>query len=477
LLQLIAQKFEAMTECARIDPQGMNYSEFNAEFSPTWADRPSESTGSVTDAVASAFVLRPDYPIAVSSVPVLAPNQDPSWESRGIYPDVSINLDNYFAILGQFSWSAVPDIDQTYSIDLMALPGAQSWGFTGEFYIPGADVSTGGIDWYTNPDAATARVMVVDDRLTFTSTEAVSRDADTWDGPELFIWAMTDAGYQVEIAIDTKFKRPAFTNPLSAPHVFEVAEGSSIEITADVLRNGASWDGGDVALLKPSFTGGLPSNVTQTGSGLTAFATSAGEEQQFPYSLGYTQPQSAGTFASPPEMITVRTVGGAPPVAPPVEEEIAPPTIVSLSPSEGPTAGGTEVTVTGTGFDQCHQISIDGMSQTTQHVDGRTLAFVTPSHVSGSVEVTVAGCDRPDTGPATYTYIAPAPEAEPEATPGFSVNAGVSEESPDEVPTPVSTPAPASTPSPFTVGFLIGFFGVTVPGGFFLYRRSRRALA
>lgn len=77
---------------------------------------------------------------------------------------------------------------------------------------------------------------------------------------------------------------------------------------------------------------------------------------------------------------------------------LAQPTITSITPNSGPTAGGTEVVITGSGFSTCEICSppippgvfFGGTPapQTTM-VNGNTLRVITPAHLPGLVSVSV----------------------------------------------------------------------------------------
>ena len=87
----------------------------------------------------------------------------------------------------------------------------------------------------------------------------------------------------------------------------------------------------------------------------------------------------------------------------------ATPTITTLDPDNGPTAGGTSVTITGTGFTPGTTVAIDGgtaIVPTNISADGTELTFITPVHAAGEVEVTVTN-SASTSAPADFTYNAP----------------------------------------------------------------------
>jgi uncharacterized delta-60 repeat protein len=84
----------------------------------------------------------------------------------------------------------------------------------------------------------------------------------------------------------------------------------------------------------------------------------------------------------------------------------AAPTITTVAPSSGPVAGGTAITITGTGFQAGATVSIGGVAATSIVVSGATtITAVTGAHAAGVVDVIVS---NPDLGTVTkaagFTY-------------------------------------------------------------------------
>ncbi|MBC7725320.1 MAG: IPT/TIG domain-containing protein, partial [Burkholderiaceae bacterium] len=87
-----------------------------------------------------------------------------------------------------------------------------------------------------------------------------------------------------------------------------------------------------------------------------------------------------------------------------VADVVVPPTISGVVPDNGPIAGGTVVTVTGTGFTGVTGTSFDGDLGTTFVVNSDTQITVTsPAHPVGPVDVIVQKAAG-DSLPATFTY-------------------------------------------------------------------------
>src|SRR2546425_837097 len=111
------------------------------------------------------------------------------------------------------------------------------------------------------------------------------------------------------------------------------------------------------------------------------------------------------------------TVGGQSSAANPGDQftYIAPPTISAVSPTSGPFAGGTAITITGTGFDATATVTVGGTLATGVTVVSATqINATTPAHAAGVactslVRATVGGGGRATTAAAHYMYTAPPP--------------------------------------------------------------------
>jgi hypothetical protein len=90
---------------------------------------------------------------------------------------------------------------------------------------------------------------------------------------------------------------------------------------------------------------------------------------------------------------------------------VAPPTVTSVSPSSGPTAGGTAITVTGTGFIAGATVRVGGTSATAVSVVSATsITAVTPAGSAGGPSVQVTNPDgQSGTRAAAFTYTAATP--------------------------------------------------------------------
>jgi IPT/TIG domain-containing protein len=96
----------------------------------------------------------------------------------------------------------------------------------------------------------------------------------------------------------------------------------------------------------------------------------------------------------------------------------ASPTVSGLNPNSGPTAGGTLVTITGTGFNCVTGVSF-GTTQATSYtvVSPTEITAISPAGAAGAVDVTVGNCNgtSPTGGADQFTYVSSAASTAPSA--------------------------------------------------------------
>ena len=98
-------------------------------------------------------------------------------------------------------------------------------------------------------------------------------------------------------------------------------------------------------------------------------------------------------------------------------EETPPPVITSISPSSGPASGGTQVTITGSGFRAGAIVSFGGVDAATSVTSGTGIRAVAPAHAPGAVDVRVRNVDgQSATVSGGFTYIDDAPPPAPVVT-------------------------------------------------------------
>jgi hypothetical protein len=106
--------------------------------------------------------------------------------------------------------------------------------------------------------------------------------------------------------------------------------------------------------------------------------------------------------------VSVTTPGGADTLTDAFTYVVAP-TLTAVSPGSGPAAGGTTVTLTGTGFRAGMQVSVGGTPAAVVSInpDGTSLTATTPAHAAGLVGVSVTTPGGSDTLASSFTYVAP----------------------------------------------------------------------
>jgi hypothetical protein len=82
------------------------------------------------------------------------------------------------------------------------------------------------------------------------------------------------------------------------------------------------------------------------------------------------------------------------------------PSLGSVAPASGPTAGGTTVTITGTNLTGATSVTFAGTAATAFTVNSATtITAVTPAHAAGAVNVVVTTAGGPGTGTNAYTFV------------------------------------------------------------------------
>ena len=280
-----------------------------------------------------------------------------------------------------FTYVAAPvtaPVLTTLTPDSGPVGGGTPVTITGTGFTPGATVSIGGTAGIVPDD-------VSDDgtELTFTTPANVAGGVPvtvTTDGgtsaPLTFTYQAAPAGAPVLASL----------TPESGP----AGGGTSVTITGSGFLPGSTVTVGDT-------DGIVPDVIGVDGTTLT-FTTPPGAAGDAPVTVT----NLAGTSA-PLEFTYV-----APPLGSPV--------LTAITPDAGPAAGGTPVTLTGTGFTAASTITIGDATGIvgTLSSDGTQLTFTTPGGTAGDVPVTVTN-GTGTSAPLTFTYQA-APVVAPTLT-------------------------------------------------------------
>ena len=101
--------------------------------------------------------------------------------------------------------------------------------------------------------------------------------------------------------------------------------------------------------------------------------------------------------------VVVTTVGGSA-TLPNSYTYVAPPTLTSLNPTTGPTAGGTTVTIDGTNLGGASSVTFGGTAATITANTSSQITVTTPAGAAGAVNVVVTTVGGSATLPSGYTY-------------------------------------------------------------------------
>ena len=90
-------------------------------------------------------------------------------------------------------------------------------------------------------------------------------------------------------------------------------------------------------------------------------------------------------------------------------QETAPPVVTEVTPSSGPEAGGTEVTIKGSGFQAESKVTIGSEATVDEVVSSEEIKVTTKAHVPGAEEVVVETANGKSLLGPSFTYEAPPP--------------------------------------------------------------------
>ena len=227
-----------------------------------------------------------------------------------------------------------------------------------------------------------------------------------------------------------------------------------VDVSVTTPGGSASFPGGYTYVSAPTVTGVNPDAGPITG-GQTVTLTGTGFRAGMQVSFGGTAATgltiltpSQATVVTPAHTagvvdVVVSTPGGTGTLSNGYSYVVAP-TVTAVSPDEGPTSGGTPVTLTGTGFRAGMTVSFGGTPATGVVVGSPTSATaVTPAHVAGDVNVVVSTTGGSNTLTDGFTYV---------------VSPTVTAVSPDEGPTTGAQPV-TLTGTGFRAGMTVSFGG------------------
>jgi hypothetical protein len=184
--------------------------------------------------------------------------------------------------------------------------------------------------------------------------------------------------------------------------------------TATTIDLGRAEVGPNVVAVAPTIASLSPNqgpaaggtSVTITGTGFTGTtAVTFGGTPATSFTVDSDTQITAVAPANNPGAVDVVVTNPAGPSAPQTFTYLPAPTITSLTPNQGPEAGGTSVTITGTGFTGTTGVTFGGTPATSFVVDSdTTISAITPAHTAGAVP-TVVTAPGGDSAPQTFTYL------------------------------------------------------------------------
>ncbi len=137
---------------------------------------------------------------------------------------------------------------------------------------------------------------------------------------------------------------------------------------------------------------------------------------------------------------------------------LPPPSVSEVDPASGPVSGGTEVTITGSGFLVGATVDIGGEASSVEVISETEIKAVTPAHEAGSEQIVVSDLYGSSEGGPAFTFVGPETAVAPPhdaVTPLQGVLASI------------TTPAPAATPTLGVTGNLLPVSGrvrIKTPG-------------
>jgi hypothetical protein len=181
--------------------------------------------------------------------------------------------------------------------------------------------------------------------------------------------------------------------------VFTYVTQAPPTVTAVNPNSGNTAGGTQVQITGTNFSGA--SSVTIGGNPAT-FVTVVSQTQ-----INATTPASA--VAGPANVVVTTPAGTSGATGNGKFTYIAgAPTVTGVAPNNGPTAGGTAVTITGTNFTGATSVTIGGIAPTgVTIVNATTITATTAAHAAGAVDIAVTTPVGTGNGKNLYTYKAP----------------------------------------------------------------------
>ncbi|MFJ4792546.1 IPT/TIG domain-containing protein [Kitasatospora purpeofusca] len=211
---------------------------------------------------------------------------------------------------------------------------------------------------------------------------------------------VTNSGSNTVSVIDTATGTVTRTVPVGTTPFGVTVTPAPVAVTAITPTQGPASGGGTVTL----------TGTGLAGAGAVSFGGTPATDVTVVDDLTVTATVPA--HAAGPVDVTVTTPAGTSPAsAADRYTYFAPPTVTSVSPTSGPTAGGTPVTVHGTGLTGATALTFGPGSPATtlSCTSDTTCATVSPAHPAGPVDiqVTTPGGTSATSGADLFSYVPP----------------------------------------------------------------------
>ncbi|MFI6761278.1 beta strand repeat-containing protein [Micromonospora sp. NPDC050417] len=184
----------------------------------------------------------------------------------------------------------------------------------------------------------------------------------------------------------------------TAPNGFTYVDAAPV--AASIAPNSGPQSGGQTVTITGA--GFVPGGTTVTFDGVPATGVAVA-----PGGTSLTAVTPPGAIG--PAVVVVTTTGGSSgPLDYTYLADGSAAVVTGLTPTSGPTAGGTTVTITGTGFTGATGVTFDGVPGTGFTIDpaGTTITVVTPPNAAGAAVVELVFPAGTATAPP-FTYVAP----------------------------------------------------------------------
>jgi hypothetical protein len=202
--------------------------------------------------------------------------------------------------------------------------------------------------------------------------------------------------YYFKVAAINSAGTGTYTSPASATPVTVPGAPTSVSATAGNAQATVTWTApsntGGSAITGYSVTGAPGGSCTTTGA-TSCVVTGLTNGTAYTFQVVATNAQGTGAAASS------NTV---------TPEAALAPAIFAVSPSTGPQAGGTAVTITGSNLTGASQVLFGQTPATSVTVNSANqITAVSPAHAGGAVDITVVTPAGQDVLELSYTYDAP----------------------------------------------------------------------